>query len=262
MRRFKRLKEFELSLQIKDPEFIAPPRESQRNWLVNRVLGELVSELRALDRAARRFVAGSEWKHLDDRSQKRLTDEEIMEDWQRPLMKAMARIVAAEHGDVLEVGFGRGVSSTFLQELGVRSHTILECNDSVIERCHGWRDSYPRADIRLVPGLWQDTIDGLGTFDAIFFHTYPLNEDDVADNVAATSTFAEHFFPQASSHLVPGGVFTYMTNEIDSLSRAHQRALLAHFSSINLEKLEGLDVPENTRDAWWSDTMIVVSAFK
>ena len=52
-----------------------------------------------------------------------------MEDWQTPLMKAMARHVTESHGDVLEVGFGRGVSAELIQRLGVASHTIVEPND-------------------------------------------------------------------------------------------------------------------------------------
>ena len=262
MRRFKRLKDLELSLELKNPDFIAPPRESQRSWLVNRAINELVSDLQALDHASRRFVPGTEWSSLEDRSVRDLEDEEIMEEWQRPLMEAMARIAGASHGDVLEVGFGRGVSSSFLQAEGVRSHTILECNPSVLDRCRAWRDAQPDAEITIVPGLWQDTIEALGTFDAVFFHTYPLNEEEVADQVIGSTTFAEHFFPSAAAHLRTGGVFTYMTNEIDSLSRSHQRALLSHFSSISLEVISDLDVPEDTGDAWWIDQMVLVAAVK
>ncbi len=40
-----------------------------------------------------------------------------MEDWQTPLMQAMARHVTETHGDVLEIGFGRGVSAEFIQQL-------------------------------------------------------------------------------------------------------------------------------------------------
>ena len=36
-----------------------------------------------------------------------LTEQEIMEDWQVPLMRVMAAHVAEAHGDVLEIGFGR-----------------------------------------------------------------------------------------------------------------------------------------------------------
>jgi guanidinoacetate N-methyltransferase len=131
----------------------------------------------------------------------------------------------------------------------------------VIERFEQWRSNYPDRQISLVPGLWQDTLPGLGNFDAVFFHTYPLNEDEYMDYVHAATTFAEHFFPVASSHLRPGGRFTYFSNEIDSLGRGHQRELLRHFSAFSASRVE-LEVPEDVADTWWADTMVIVTAVK
>jgi guanidinoacetate N-methyltransferase len=190
-----------------------------------------------------------------------LSDADIMEDWQLPLMEAMATIAARAGGDVLEIGFGRGVSAQMIQSHGVRSHTIVECNASVLDRFASWRATLPERDIRVVPGLWQDVIDTLGAFDAVFFHTYALDEEEVAELVAGSVTFAAHFFPVAAAHLRPGGVFTYLSNEIDTLSRAHQRLLFEHFRSIRMERV-ALTLPPDVRDAWWADGMVVVEAIK
>ena len=73
--------------------------------------------------------------------------------------------------------------------------------------------------------------------------------------------FAEHFFPTADEHLVGGGVFTYLTNEIDSLSRGHQRHLFENFSSFRLH-LVPLELPSDVRDAWWADSMAVIEVVK
>ena len=184
-----------------------------------------------------------------------------MEDWQLPLMEAMAEIAARSGGDVLEIGFGLGVSASLMQRHGVRSHTIVECNPSVIERYEQWLGAYPGRNIRMVPGLWQDVIGELGQFDSIFFHTYALDEDESVELLARSVTFAAHFFPAAAEHLRPGGVFTYLTGEIDSLSRAHQRLLLERFSSFRVQRV-ALRVPDDVRDAWWADSMAVVEAVK
>ncbi len=260
-RRIKRTDQLEITLVLHDENFIRPPRDAQRNALLNRALHEFVLDLQALDHLSARFVPGLPYQDLSDRRQKELRDEEIMEDWQLPLMEAMARIVSAAHGDVLEIGFGRGVASELIQQGGVRSHTIIECNDSVVQRFHEWRRRHPDNDIRLVHGLWQDTIEELGTFDAVFFHTYPLDEAEYMKYVHGSVTFAAHFFPVAARHLVPGGVFTYLSNEIDSLSRAHQRALFRWFEKVELQVLP-LDVPPDVRDTWWADRMVVVRAEK
>ncbi len=259
-KRIKRLRQLELSLLIKDDAFIRPPTEKQRNWLLNSALTEFTYDLQMLDELAKRFVPGAEFLPTEDRTQALLSDQEIMEDWQLPLMKEMARVVARSHGDVLEVGFGRGVSSAMIQEEGVRSHTIIECNDSIVARFEQWRRDYPDREFNMVHGLWQDTLSGLGQFDGVFFHTYPLNEEDLLQQIGKSVTFADHFFAHAAEHLREGGIFTYLSNEIDSLSRTHQRLLFEHFTTVEMKVVKGLNVPDDVRDAWWSDSMVVVAA--
>ena len=262
MRRIKRTPDFEISIEIKNDRFLAPPREAQRSWLLGRAVAELASDLQALDRLAETFVPGQEGVPTHDRAQAALSDQEIMEDWQFPIMRTMADIVTESRGDVLEVGFGRGISAEYIQERGVRSHSIIECNDTVVDRFRSWRSRYPDRDIRLVHGRWQDVIDQLGRYDGVFFHTYPLNEEEIVEHVVRSTTFAEHFFPTGAALLKEGGVFTYLTHEIDSFSREHQRLLFRHFRSITLRIVSPLRLPADLKDAWWADSMVVARAEK
>jgi len=261
-KKIKRLRDCDISLHIKNDDFINPPLESQKNWLLNKALNEFADDLMYLNEASKRFVPGEQALTLHDRSQKELSDDEIMEDWQTPLMKAMAEVVTETHGNVLEIGFGRGVSSTYIQELRVKSHTVIECNDFVVERFNRWKTEYPDADIQLVHGMWQDVIDKLDTFDGILFHTYPLTETEFLEQIGQSTTFAEHFFATAAEHLKEGGIFTYLTNEIDSLSRSHQRLLFKYFNSMTICVVEPLNLPQDTKDAWWADSMIVIKVIK
>ncbi len=186
-----------------------------------------------------------------------------MEDWQIPIMEAMAELVGRSRGDVLEIGFGRGVSAELLQRTGVRSHTVVECNPAIIERFHRWKANYPNRDIRLLPGRWQDVLDPSSRqYDGAFFHTYPLDEQEFVDQVVRSTTFGEHFFATAAALLRQGGVFTYLTNEIDSLSRPHQRSLFRHFREISVRVVNGLNLPEDVQDSWWANSMVVVGATK
>ena len=260
-RRIRRHAKFEVTVTVKDDGFIRPPRDGQRQWLLNQAVEEFSDNLIQLDMLAKRFVPGSEAHRFEDRTQGELSDDDIMEDWQRPMMQAMADIAAGQHGDVLEIGFGRGVSADFIQAHGVNSHTIIECNDSVVERFHRWREQYPDQDIHLVHARWQDALQQLSRYDGIFFHTYPLNEAEYIEQALNSATFAEHFFETAAMLLRDGGVFTYLTNEIDSLSRRHQRALLRHFSAIALHVVP-LSIPPDVRDTWWSDSMVAVEVTK
>lgn len=250
---------FQLDLRFTRPDFVRAPRELQREWLINQALDELRDDLQHLDGVARRFVPGQErHREREGFAYDDYSAEEIMEDWQLPVMRAMAEEATASHGDVLEIGFGRGVSAEFLQEGGVRSHTVVEVDAGIVEHWfRPWRERHADADIRLLQGRWQDV--ELGSYDAIFFHAVPLDEEDFLAHMVEGVTFAEHFFPVAARHLKPGGVFTYMSTEIDSLARRHQRALLEHFASFSVRVVE-LTIPEDTRDAWWADRMVVVKA--
>lgn len=260
-RRIKRSDKFEITLVVKDDQFIRPPRDAQRNALLNRAIKEFAEDLTTLDHQACEFVEGAVQNTFTDRTQTVLSDQEIMEDWQVPVMKAMAKVVAEAKGDVLEIGFGRGISSGMIQEHQVRSHTIIECNNAIVDRFHKWKEDYKDKDIRLAHGMWQDVIDDLEYFDGIFFHTYPLNEDEYMNYVNGSVTFAEHFFETAAKHLQPEGVFTYFSNEIGSLSREHQRLIFKYFSSFSLEIVK-LTVPNDVKDTWWANSMVVIKAVK
>ena len=260
MRKRKSTSSFQLSIDLVDEEFIAPPREAQRHWLLNRFLREASADLTALDRVASRFVAGERRSPVEDMRSAELSDAEIMEEWQRPLMAAMAAIAGRPGGSVLEVGFGRGVSAEMLQARGVGRHTIVECNPWIVRRFHRWRERHPDREIVLVEGRWEDVVPGLGHFDSIFFHTYALDDEEAAERLTSVA-FADNFFEVAAGHLVDGGSLTYLTGEIDSLSRSHQRLLLEHFTTVRLGVVE-LELPDDVRDAWWADSMVVVEAVK
>lgn len=265
MRRVRRSKDYQIELTIKEDNFINPPRAIQKSAVINRALKEFSADIEAIDEQTKYFVPGEvdlEVRAVNDRTHTKLSDQEIMEDWQIPLMQSMADVVCETKGDILEIGFGRGISSDMIQAHQVKSHTIIECNEQVInDYFEQWKKKFTGSDIKIVQGLWQDTIKDLGLFDGIFFHTYPLNEEEYMKYVQESITFAEHFFPSASNHLKKGGSFTYFSNEIDSLSREHQRLLLKHFSSFSIQ-IVPLNMPEDVKDIWWANSIVVVKAVK
>lgn len=262
---------FDITLQTKVEKFISPPDPSQRNWLLTRSLEELADDLEHLDKVSKRFVDGSKRAQIVEdwaKSQAKYDDtqliidgQQVMQDWERPYMEAMAKVATATHGDVLEIGFGMAISASYMVAMGVKSYTVIECNADVAKKFEQWKAQHPGKDLRLVFGKWQDVIDGLGQYDAIFFDTYPLSENEFADYVIRDVTFAQHFFAAAAAHLRDGGIFTYYSNEIDSLSRRHQRALLQHFKSVEFSVCAPLFPPSDC-NYWWADSMVVTKATK
>jgi len=260
--KIKRTKDYEFKLEISNEDYLRTPRPSQQSWMLNRLVKEFSDDLSHLDGISQQMITGADSTIELNRTQSLLTDEEIMEEWQVPIMKLMAEFVAKSGGDVLEVGMGRGVASDFIQSYKPKTHTLIECNDAIVSRFPEWQAKYPDSTVRMVHGLWQDTWETLGGYDGILFHTYPLTHEEFVENVVQSSTFAEHFFEPASKMLNAGGVLSYLTNENDSLSREHQRSLLTHFSSFTLSMITDLDIPENTHDSCWLPQMIMVQAVK
>ncbi len=261
-KRFKRHRQFELSLTVNDDAFLRTPRDSQRSWFLNRTVKEAYEELLELDSITPHMVRGSDQVIDLDRAEGSLDDADIMEDWQIPIMKAMAEAVVSPGAEVLEIGMGRGIASEYIQQLSPASHTIIECNDTIANEFTTWKEKFPKSDIRLIHSMWQDCLDQLGTYDSILFHTYPLSDEEFVETVVKDVTFAAHFLAVAHKLLKPGGALTYLTNEFDSLSRAHQRALFEYFSEFTLSVVRDLDIPESTRDALWVKQMLVIRVIK
>ena len=266
-----RRSEFDCYLKINKEEFLNPPRKNQRNWLLRRALDEFSDDLIQLDDIAKRFVSGSDRVDIErtwaqSQAEYKPTEliiegQQVMQDWETPLMEAMADIATESGGEVLEVGFGMGISASFIQERRPKSHVIIEFNQEVMAAFELWRNRYPDRNIRLVRGRWQDVVEDLPQFDSVFFDAYPASETEFEESIVNSITFAESFIPVAARLLRPGGVLTYYSNEIDSFSRRHQRLLFKQFRSFTLSVVRSLRPPEDCH-YWWADSMVVVKAVK
>ncbi|BCB84356.1 methyltransferase domain-containing protein [Phytohabitans suffuscus] len=269
----RKFKDFDITVAMKRDDFLRSKGTGQRNLLLSRAVWEFASDLEHLDSIQKQFVEGSSrplirdgWEgsgaDYSDGRQLLIQGQQVMQDWEHPLMRKLADNAAAPGGDLLEVGFGMGISATYVQEAGVRSHTIIEINHEVAKRFATWRGKWPERDIRLELGGWQDVMGRLGQYDAILYDTYPTNEREFVETLGPKAPFlAANFVEPAAAHLRPGGIFSYYTNEIDSLSRSHQRILLRHFSSFKVELVTGLRPPPDC-NYWWAGTMAAVTAFK
>lgn len=238
-----------------------------RELMLSRALDEFVADVAALDATSDDMVAGSARPRIDtaiDVAAPQLTDDElvvagqeVMQAWERPLMRALARAVTRPGGSVLEVGFGMAISAGYVQDVGAARHTIIEANPEVAEAGRRWAAERPGVEI--VEGRWQDVIGRLARYDGILFDTYPLTEAEVDEYYLRGATFAEHFFAAAAEHLADDGAFTYYSNEIDSVSRRHQRALLRHFDAFGVRIVDGLTPPPDCT-YWWAPSMAVITA--
>ena len=108
----------------------------------------------------------------------------VMERWEEPIIKKHVELLNVKDKDVLEIGFGMGISASMIQEGQPKSHTIIECHPQVINY---FMTTYEHRDkIKLIPDFWQNVINSIGDFDCILFDTYldkPEQFFELVDNI-------------------------------------------------------------------------------
>ena len=95
-------------------------------------------------------------------------DREVMMSWEAPIMEKSAEYICESKGDILEIGFGMGICSDYIQAEGVNSHTIVEIHPQIIEKLKTWAED--KDNVTIVEGDWNSV--ELGTYNGIFLDTY------------------------------------------------------------------------------------------
>ena len=106
---------------------------------------------------------------------------EVMMDWEHPIMSASAAYVTEGGGDILEIGFGMGIASGYIQSHSISSHTIIENHPQVIERLETWASG--KSNVTIVSQSWQEVTSSLGKFDGIFFDDYGGEYEDISSSL-------------------------------------------------------------------------------
>jgi protein arginine N-methyltransferase 2 len=97
---------------------------------------------------------------------------EVMNSWEHPLMKKHAEVVCQNGGDILEIGFGMGISANYIQSHNINSHTIVEIHPQVIQFLENW--SKNKSNVIIIEGDWYNKIEKICNkkYDGIFFDTH------------------------------------------------------------------------------------------
>ena len=140
-------------------------------------------------------------------------DREVMMSWESPIMEKSAEFICQSKGDVLEIGFGMGICSDYIQAQDVSSHTIVDIHPQIIEKLKAWADG--KSNVIIEQGDWNSA--DLETYDGIFLDTFA---DDSLDN------FKEFAIAKAKS----GAKTTYWNNFADTRNKYS-------FDDINFEEV-------------------------
>jgi len=122
---------------------------------------------------------------------------EVMMNWEDSLMSASAAYVCKGGGDILEIGFGMGISAGYMHSHSISSHTIIENHPEIIPKAQAWASG--KSNVTIITGSWYDVKDSLSTYDGVFYDTF--GDDDMI-----------HFSASLSSLVKKGGVATWWNN--------------------------------------------------
>ena len=110
----------------------------------------------------------------------------IMMDWEHPAMSASAEYVTQGGGDILEIGFGMGISAGYIQSHSISSHTIIENHPQIIAKAVEWAEG--KSNVNIISQSWIDVTGSLGRYDGIFYDTDMDNKINLFSSSLSTLT--------------------------------------------------------------------------
>lgn len=188
---------------------------------------------------------------------KKIIFNQIMQVWETPYMESLVDIATSKGGDVLEVGFGMGISAGFMQKSRkIKTHTLIECHPMMIANAKKkFAKNIKNGRFILKEGFWEEVTKTLPSksFDGIMFDSCPLDKE-----VEFFQFFP--FFKEAFRLLKDGGVFTYFSDEPLKISKVHMDELKkAGFTSIRF-KVCKVKPPKDC--IYWKHNTIVAPIIK
>lgn len=174
--------------------------------------------------------------------------EQVMQVWERPLMRQLANFASRRRGRVLEIGFGLGISAGYLMEAGCDEYWVIEAHPVVAEGAREWGRRQP-VPVRVIEDFWQNAVGEIGGFDAVLFDTFPMNAGERTRNHFPFLTEAHRF-------LNDDGCLTYYSDETRDFRPEHLKLIFENFAYAEFAVVDGLVVPSGC-DYWKADHMVL-----
>jgi hypothetical protein len=93
--------------------------------------------------------------------------QEVMMSWEDSLMSASAAYVTQGGGDILEIGFGMGISAGYMHSHSIDSHTIVENHPEIIPKAVQWASN--KSNVTIVSQSWYGVRNSLGIITLIIY---------------------------------------------------------------------------------------------
>jgi protein arginine N-methyltransferase 2 len=161
----------------------------------------------------------------------RTGEKAVMMDWEDPIMYASAQYVAENGGNILEIGFGLGISANHIQSYSPTSHTIIEIHPDIATIAKSWAEG--KSGVHILEGDWyniREQIQANAPYDGIFYDAY--GDSNI-----------KHLIEFCTLIINPGGRFTLWNPLPYPLGNEDRiRNSQVTYSVIDLS---GIQIPEN-----------------
>ena len=187
----------------------------------------------------------------------KIFDLEVMSDFEKPYMKALAKIVTTHGGKILNIGFGLGIIDTYIEDRrntrSISEHHIIELNSEVFKEAKKWRESQPNKEtIFLHKGDWEDILPKLKeaghVFDGVIYDGYPLEVDEICrDSVRFIYVLLKLKLIRERE-----GILTFYMDSVDGMGESFKKYL----QSLGIQKIEttkiDIELPDRDCEYWKS----------
>ncbi len=95
------------------------------------------------------------------------------------LHKECCKVICQNGGDILEIGFGAGVTADFIQQHKIESHTIVEIDNVFYGKLLEWVKNKP--NVRTIKGNWLRDIPENKKYDGIFIDVWDEGKELTKD---------------------------------------------------------------------------------
>ena len=92
------------------------------------------------------------------------------------LQRKYADTICKNGGDILEIGFGAGTTSRFIQKHNIKTHTIIEIDSYFYSKLKEW--AMNKKNVITIKGAWKDRIPKSKKYDGIIFDLSDSPDND------------------------------------------------------------------------------------
>lgn len=161
-------------------------------------------------------------------------------------------VVSQNGGDILEIGFGMGISANKFQSKNINSYTCVEINDNLFSEAQGW--SYGKNNVNIIQDNWQNYLSTTTQkYDAIYcdyldwdnhLEFYEKSKNTLKNN-GIISTYGAGVYFELSNMNVDDNILSPQTFDDDFTLLVYNRLVSKGYYKVYWQYFDGTNYVKN-----------------